>query len=250
VSSEFPFFRNRTFYDDDILEIKFHMCCRRDCGFRGVQSSCFHGECYSFRLYTVSPKFLATTEYSFRPSILEERRRRDVILHILTKRLRVSWTKGLPDEICWMIAGYLIRECAIITAQELANEDSASDSVIDLSHDVYVRYIMIEGIRYIRSLRNSARSTPKLGETLLLESQNSSNIRNVYIGEDHLGIRQIQLSSSYKSGLRIPGLWWRQLSESCCISKIRTRTDVSPRKILVFTRANVKPGVETQGSRR
>jgi len=158
------------------------------------------------------------------------------MLRILTKRLKVSWTKGLPYEICWMIAGYLIRECAVITAQELANEDSASTSVIDLSCNLYVRYIMIEGIRYIQSLRSSNCSTPTPGETRLLVSQHSNDIRNVYIGEDHLGIRQIQLRSSSKSRLRITGLWWRQLSESCCISKIRTRTDVSPREIVVFSK--------------
>jgi hypothetical protein len=100
----------------------------------------------------VSPKFLATTEYSFRPPIFEERRRRGRILHILTARLSVSWTKELPDEICWMIAGYPIRECAVITAQELANEESESDSVVDYSRDVYAHHIVIEGIRYIRCL--------------------------------------------------------------------------------------------------
>ncbi|TAQ88178.1 hypothetical protein B7494_g3492 [Chlorociboria aeruginascens] len=226
VSPKFSFFRNRTFLLDGVFKIKIHTCCRRECGFRCLKSACFHSECYSFRLYTVSPKFLATTEHSFRPPILEEQRRKHRMLRILTKRLSVSWTKGLPDDICWMIAGHLIRECAIITAQELANEDSASDSIIDLSHDVYVRHIMIEGIRYIRSLRNSAQSTPKQGETLLLESPNSSDVRNVYIGMDHLGIRHIQLSSSSKSRLRIPGLWWRKLSESsCCSSKMRTITD-------------------------
>ncbi|CAD6456659.1 127314ca-dd94-4fbc-9c12-f5e5b2e313b3 [Sclerotinia trifoliorum] len=222
VSTEFTFFRDTLLYDDDILGIKFHMRCSGKCWHSGLRSSCFYGKCYSFRLYAVSPKFLATTEYSFRPPIFEEQRRRDRMLHILAKRLMASWTKRLSDELCWMIAGHLIRECAIIIVQELANEDSANDSIIDLSRNVYVRYIMIEGTRYIRSLRNSTQSMSKPGETLLLESQNSSDVRNVYIGEDHLGIRQIQLSSSSKS---IPGLWWRQFSKSYCICKIRTRTD-------------------------
>ncbi len=182
----------------------------------------------------MSPKFLATTNYSFRPPILEERRRKDRTLRILMERLKASWAKRLPDELCRIIAGFLVRECAVITAQELANEDGEIDSVVDLSHDVYVHYVMIDGIRYIRSLRNSSRSATKPGETLLLGAQTARNIRNIYIGEDHLGIREVRLSSSStiesKSDLRIAGLWWKQLSEPCGISKIKTRIDVSSRK--------------------
>lgn len=63
--------------------------------------------------------------------------------------------KRLPAELCRIIAHSLVRECAVITAQELAGENGAGDSVVNLSHDVYVRYDMIYGIRYIGSLRNS-----------------------------------------------------------------------------------------------
>jgi len=202
------------------------MCCRVDCKV-GRRTACFHSKCYDFRLHTVSLKFLATTEYSFRPPISEERRRRDRILRILTRRLSVSWTIGLPDEICQMIAGYLIRECATVTAQELANKDSPDNSIINLSHDVYVRYITIEGIRYIYSLRNATQSTIIRGETLLLDSQKAREAWSVHVAEDHLGIRYIQTSPSPKS--RLPGLWWRKLSgpQSRCIL---TKTDVSLRK--------------------
>jgi len=159
----------------------------------------------------VSPKFLATTNYSFRPPILEERRRKDRTLRILVERLKASWAKRLPDELCRIIAGFLVQECVVITAQELANEDGEIDSVVDLSHDVYVHYVMIDGIRYIRSPRNSSRSATKPGETLLLSAQTARNIRNIYIREDHLGIREVRLSSSStiesKSDLRIAGLW-------------------------------------------
>jgi hypothetical protein len=233
TSPEFTFYRKTSFYDDDIFGVRFHMCCRKTCRSREREVPCYHSECYNFRLYTISPKFLATTEYSFQPTMLEERRRRDRILHILTGRLGVSWTKGLPDEICWIIARHLVRECAVITAQELPIEE-ASDSVIDFSLDVYARHVVIEGIRYIRCLRNSAQSTPEVGETLLLKGQSSGDVRNVYIGEDHLGIRQIKLFSSSKPSVRTPSLWWRQLSGSCCVSTFRTKTDVSPRKFLVF----------------
>ncbi|KAF8854774.1 hypothetical protein BDZ45DRAFT_758324 [Acephala macrosclerotiorum] len=114
-----------------------------------------------------------------------------------------------------MIAGFLVRECAIITAQELANQNSSTNSVLDFSQDVYIRYIVIDGIRYIKSLRNAFRPTVEPGEELLLNAQIARNIRNVYIGEDHLGIRHIQISSSGN----------KQFFEPCGISNISTRTD-------------------------
>lgn len=241
ISPEFPFFRNTTFYDGEIFGIKFHMCCRSTCWLRGHRSACFHGQCYDFRLYTVSPKFLATTHYSFRPPILEEQRRTDHILQILTERVKVFWTKGLPDELCRMIAGFLIREAAVVTAQELANQESVSNSILDLSQDVYVRYIRIDGIRYVRSLRNASRPAVEPGEELLLDAQTARNIRNIHIGEDHLGIRHVQIppsgNVSSKPELSLPGLWWRQLSELGGISKLSTKTDVGQIKTVAFCRS-------------
>ncbi|RDL36813.1 uncharacterized protein BP5553_06165 [Venustampulla echinocandica] len=229
VSSEFLFFRNTTFYDDDIFGIKFHMCCRNTCRFRGRQSPCYHSKCHDFRLYTISSKFLATTKYSFRPPTNEEYRRWDRTLRILAERLKASWAKGLPDELCQIIAGFLVRECAVITAQELADQDSTTNSIVDLSHNVYVRYVMIDDIRYIGSLRSSSPSEVKAGERLLLHAQTIGTTLNVYIGEDHLGIRQLQLSSPSnalsRSDLSTPGLWWRKLSEPCGFSKVGIRTD-------------------------
>ena len=188
----------------------------------------------------MSPKLLAATNYSFQPTILEERRRRDYMLQILAERLKAFWAKRLPDELCRIIAGFLVRECAVITAQELADQNSAANSAIDLSHDVYIRYVMIDGIRYIGSLRNSSRSAVEPGEKLLLDAQVARNIRNIYIGEDHLGIRQV-LFSSFSHDLSTPGLWWRELSRPCGISEIRTRTDVSSRKTVAFyIEANIK----------
>ena len=186
----------------------------------------------------MSPKFLAATNYSFQLTILEERRRRDHMLQVLTERLKAFWAKRLPDELCRIIASFLVRECAVVTTQELVDKNSATDSVVDLSNDVYIRYVMIDGIRYIRSLRNSSRSAVEPGEKLLLDAQVARNVRNIYIGEDHLGIRQILFSSfsfvSSRHDLGTPGLWWTEHSEPCGISKIRTRTDVSLRKTVVF----------------
>lgn len=150
-----------------------------------------------------------------------------------------SWAKALPYDVCRMIARLLVRECAVITTQELADQESATctDSVVELSHNVYVRYVMMDGIRYIAGLRSSPRSAIKAGETLLFSPQTTGNIRNLYIGEDHLGIRQLQSYSSSNASSRLdfgaPGLWWRELPEPCRFQKLRMRTDVGSSKRLL-----------------
>jgi hypothetical protein len=87
-----------------------------------------------------------------------------------------------------MVARQLVRECALITAEAPATEDNVSDAVVNLSHEVYVRYIMMEVTRYIRSVRNSNRLGPRPAETVLLANQTSGDARQIWIGEDHIGI--------------------------------------------------------------
>ncbi len=76
VSPYFPFRRNRSFYNDNISRIKFHMCGGA-CGFRGRYVPWFHGRCFDFRLLPIYPSFLAATDYTFQPSISEQKRRYD-----------------------------------------------------------------------------------------------------------------------------------------------------------------------------
>ena len=151
-------------------------------------------------------------------------------MRILAEKLKASWASPLPVELCRTVAGFLVRECAVVTAQALARIGGGADSVVDLSREVCVRYVMIDGIRYISSLRNSSCSATDAGETLLIDVQNASNFRDIHIGEDHLGIREVKVSScgtnASKSDLRTVGLWWRRLSESCDNTTVRTRSDV------------------------
>ncbi|RFU24523.1 hypothetical protein B7463_g11814, partial [Scytalidium lignicola] len=181
-------------------------------------------------LHFVSPKLLAATNYKFRPTNFEELWRKNRITQILAGRLmHAPWPKSLPAELWQTIAGFLHQECAVVTGQEQELEDSCSDSVVDLSRDVYASYITIDGIRYIRNLRNSTASEAEQGESLLLDTQIMRNIQFAYILEDHFGIRLVRFVSSnndrHGSDLSIPGLWWRQTSTLSSISKIKTKTD-------------------------
>jgi hypothetical protein len=53
-----------------------------------------------------------------------------------------------------MIVTLLDRECAIVTAQEQTLERSATDSIVDLSSNVYANYVAVDGVCYLERLRN------------------------------------------------------------------------------------------------
>ncbi len=67
--------------------------CGRTCGHH--RAPCFHDEYLSAKLDPVSPKFLAATEYSYTPSLLEERQRQSLIQHILAAKLEQGYLKQL-----------------------------------------------------------------------------------------------------------------------------------------------------------
>lgn len=129
-----------------------------------------------------------------------------------------------------MVAGYLVRECAIITAEELALDVCASDSQIDLSLDVYAHYVSIEGILYVQSLHNASRSESEGEEERLFDARQGRLVRNIYVGYDHLGVRDI-LFVSAKDDLLPPrhtiGVWWTELAREDGILRVATETDVS-----------------------
>lgn len=90
-SSKVPFTLGAMFYDNDIFETKFHMC-GRVCSFRGRRVPCFHGQCFDFRLFPLTPNFLRAFEYSAQPPASEEQRRFDRTWRLLQARLPVDLT--------------------------------------------------------------------------------------------------------------------------------------------------------------
>ncbi|KAL6360665.1 hypothetical protein LRP88_06372 [Fusarium phalaenopsidis] len=87
-----------------------------------------------------------------------------------------------------MIASYLVRESAMITAKNQSMFIQASDITVDLSKDVYASYSVVDGVRYIKSLRNI--DTNQDGEYhLVLDAKKKNYVDKIRICEDHLGIR-------------------------------------------------------------
>ncbi|UPK93191.1 hypothetical protein LCI18_004126 [Fusarium solani-melongenae] len=90
-----------------------------------------------------------------------------------------------------MIASYLVRESAMITAKNQSMFSQASDITVDLAKDVYVSYSVVDGYH------------------LVLSAKKKSSVENIRIFEDHLGIRFAQFLPSS----RVPVVkgWWRDL---------------------------------------
>lgn len=126
-----------------------------------------------------------------------------------------------------MIAKLLVRECAAVTAQEQTLLDALpSEFLVDLTHKVYAQYRVVDGVCYIKSLRNTKSETDKK-EVLLLRAQEKAAIHKVFIAEDHLGIRSVHFTPSSRRPDLGPGVWWKCISRRGGIAKIRAITDVS-----------------------
>lgn len=76
------------------------------------------------------------------------------------------------NELWLMIATYLVRECAVVTAQVQTQEHTATDFFVDLFLDVHAHYITVEGVRYVK---------------LLLDALKAGTIQKLYVTKDHVG---------------------------------------------------------------
>jgi hypothetical protein len=140
-------------------------------------------------------------------------------------------------ELWMMIAAYLVRECALVSAQEQVEEQAkncalrqdSTCSVIDISLYVFASYSIFDGVRYVKQLRCSGVCKAENGEQLLLDPQKSSAVSNIHIAKDHLGVRNVTFTSpnDVPSIKQVPGVWWTRISRVEGASEIMTRSDVS-----------------------
>lgn len=207
------------------------------CRVGGLPGFVFHSGCFelnrahssgTLHSLTVSSTLLAATEYSFQPSSDEPQRRFDRIWRRLQHKLSPETAVYLPAEIRGLIAKFLVYEYAGFKTQELALQGtSPSESLIDLTRNVYAEYLELDGIPYIKNIWNS-KSDGDNSKILLLDTRNENPIYRVFIGDDHLGVRSVLFASSPSMWPRPrPGLWWRDISSEVAITKIRAKTDVS-----------------------
>lgn len=229
--SYFPFHPYES-HQDTVLHIRFHTC-RSGCHLGDFCAPLFHRNCFEFqsRLHAVTPRLLASTAYTFQPSTCETRRRSNLIQSRLVPKLSQALPARarLPAEMLTMIANLLVRECAIVTAQEQALPDALPSSfIVDLTQNVYAQYLDIDGFCHVKSLQNSKSETVKKQALLPRAQEDFANLK-IFVAEDHLGIRAVHFASSS----RMPetslgsGVWWKCISRRHGNAKIRVTTDVS-----------------------
>ncbi|KAI1820331.1 hypothetical protein F4861DRAFT_73742 [Xylaria intraflava] len=214
------------------------MCCQSGCIRRYPRIRCFHDSCYSFKVSPISSTFLTATGYSFSLPISAERQRRCRIKYALARKLKLGMLREIPLELCQLIAGYLVRECAIVTYQELARNVHPSEFIIDLSQDVYATYKRIEGVAYVQSLRNTPQ--PDGAGTRILAARPEQVIRKIYVAYDHLGIRSIRFTlpghDSSRSSCDSCREWWTELARDTGILRVVARSDgLKVRRLLEST---------------
>ncbi len=180
---------------------------------------CLHTSCFRFGRHISGdslPSLPPVTLYRFPAPSGDEERRRSRTHTFLAAKLRASgWFSLhlLPGEVLLAIAGLLVRECAVVTAQ--AQDDAVIlEYSVDLSREIYAQYRLVDGVRYLRSLRNHRAPDDEEAEKIF---DARKDVHKILIAEDHRGIRLIRFLSS---DAQIPasgpmeGVFWRDLSNS------------------------------------
>ncbi|SPO00879.1 uncharacterized protein DNG_03627 [Cephalotrichum gorgonifer] len=209
--------------------VVYHMCFRGICPVRNSAASCIHESCYFSRPTPLSPSFIPATHYDFTPPPSYDTRRRRRIQRILARRLGLGLMSHMPEELCLMVAEHLLRECAVVTCQELTSYSHGPESSVDLSLDVYVTYVKFEGIPYLQTLSNTPPSADGGKAGLVFEPGDGQVVRKIYIGYDHLGVRSIQFATSDDELPPSPpltdGVWWGELAGEHGIRHLSAKTD-------------------------
>lgn len=151
------------------------------------------------------------------------------------------WPRELPVELWVMIAGPLLEYCAILTAQEQVHESGSTEgSIIDLTQSLHASYVKMDGRFYIKGLRNTAKTDIKEKGHIILPPPITQGVgeeenrgKNIFVAEDHLGIRQIVLVSPEhcdewcRTHPGTPGAWWKHISRDDIPSSLVTKSDAN-----------------------
>ncbi|KAK4041709.1 hypothetical protein C8A01DRAFT_14573 [Parachaetomium inaequale] len=202
----------------------------------------YHAECLAFASSTPSAAYLRATGYAFEPMPWQDRQRQHRIKHLLAGRLGAMYP-ALPAEVWLMVARHLVRPCAITTTETLWAARESYDCCVDMSKDVWARYVHIDGIRYLAALSNHQKGAG-IHSCKLVDAGSVSQSTMLYILQDHLGVRQLVLigpNASVKlpsSNTAKPGPWWRVSSK--CPERLEGKSDglklrsIGPPTLLAF----------------
>ena len=186
---------------------------------------CLHARCLFFDSNRAPSTLLAATRHSFPSCAAADARRRERIPRLLVPKL--AQMVPFPNELLFMVARELVRECAVVTNQQQMLEPLTRDFVVDLSRDVYAQYIRVDGLRYVQSLGNS-KPEESCGEWQCLYDAGKRSITTAIVAEDPLGIRLVRFMSPSEPSRPAPihGAWWREVPNLDKNTSLKGETDV------------------------
>lgn len=142
-----------------------------------------HRACRRITQIQLSGDLLSALAFSFSPESIDTSRREKRLQSDFALHARGSeWPRQLPNELWYLVACcFSLQEYAALVAERLSLELSTPEEIVlDLALPIDVAYRMIDGARYISSLRNGEGVTAK-------------SASRVEIGEDYCGVRQLRL---------------------------------------------------------
>ncbi|KAI0976397.1 hypothetical protein F4678DRAFT_416920 [Xylaria arbuscula] len=211
ISKEFRFGQRKIW--DESLSITF-IHCRGRCQHRDGRASVCHTKCIKFaadKSSTFPTKRFGALAYISEPLAAVEQQRsqwiQSSLQSVFISGLKLA-TRPLPPELAFMVAQYCTCEYAIAAVWVPTAEPKTFS--IEMPHDIWARYVMIDGVRYLASVSNESSSDARL----VLSTTAAADVDRMYIAEDHVGIRQVYFGNTTPPGTDrgVPGLWWRSFT--------------------------------------
>lgn len=167
----------------------------------------FHSLCYNY-VGRVSPKLLALTQCDWTPTqdaLADTRHGR------LNMRKRLAeLLYRLPQELGCYVADYLVPYYHTAATATL-KVDSQSVMHIDLSKNVWARFVKVHGTIYVSALSNTKVETNASRMSVLLyDAATSRPVDTMYMARDPWGVRQVLFARSDEvvDISERPDVWW------------------------------------------
>ncbi len=165
----------------------------------------------------------------------EDKRRKYLNELMMAGAKRLCFPSTLPDEIWLSVVSYLPpRElltslvASNTTAEQVASKRS-QDSAVSLSQDIYASYVVFDGVRYIREIRNASKETARDDEVLLLAASEADRTQSVLVAVNHFGVREVVFNPTADTAKGIdttPEVWWRRIAIAGPETKLEAKSDV------------------------
>ncbi|KAI1821607.1 hypothetical protein F4861DRAFT_518075 [Xylaria intraflava] len=204
ISTEFRFGPVIT-RDDSLSAVLVH--CQGSCTHSYGWAFACHVQCFRFTGYKPSMDLFRALAYELAPSAAVQKQRYKWLQSSFVLHLKLG-SRRLPHELSLLIAQYCIREYAIAaTWLQTSGPNTYSVGVLG---GIWACYVMIDGVRYISSFANK----PSANAQLILGIEEAADTHQIYVAEDHLGIRRVcfRHSSPPCSNDSASELWWRTFS--------------------------------------